>query len=51
MLSGAWADALAEDAKAVWETMIGVSKGLSTEEGTPRVVVQYSHVSEIQENG
>jgi hypothetical protein len=36
MLQAAWADALAEDAKAVWDTMIGVSEGLLTEEGIPK---------------
>ena len=39
MLDAAWADALAEDAKAVWETMIGVSEGTLTEEGIPKAAV------------
>jgi hypothetical protein len=38
MLEAAWADALAEDAKEVWTTMIGVSEGILTEEGIPKVV-------------
>lgn len=35
MLSGAYYDALEEDAPAVWNTMIGVSEGELTEEGIP----------------
>lgn len=34
MLSGAHYNALEEDAPAVWETMIGVSEGELTAEGT-----------------
>ena len=40
MLDAAWADALAEDAKAVWETMIGVSEGTLTEEGIPKLAAR-----------
>jgi hypothetical protein len=39
MLDAAWADAMAEDAKEVWATMIGVSEGLLTEEGIPKVAM------------
>ena len=33
MLAGAYYDALEEDAKAVWDTMIGVAEGVLTREG------------------
>ena len=35
MLSGAYYDAMEEDAKGVWETMIGVSEGILTADGIP----------------
>lgn len=35
MLSGAYYDALEEDARGVWKTMIGVSEGVLTVDGIP----------------
>jgi hypothetical protein len=46
MLEAAWADALAEDAKEVWATMIGVSEGVLTEEGIPRLEAYCYHASD-----
>jgi hypothetical protein len=36
MLSGAYYDALEEDARGVWDKMVGVSEGRLTEEGIPK---------------
>jgi hypothetical protein len=49
MVSGAWADALAENAAGVWEAMIGVWEGLLTAEGIPIQEAVQRRVSDTPE--
>jgi len=39
MLKASYYDALEEDARAVWTTMVGVSEGFLTEDGIPKAEV------------
>lgn len=52
MVSASWAEALAENAVGVWETMIGVWEGVLTAEGIPKEEAEQNRrASDIPENG